>query len=231
MGGGAREIDSIEIPLVHVKQHLSWDCGISAVMMILSEKDRLYMKENLEEVSRQEGFDKSTWTIDLAYLLRKFGIRHLYVTVTIGVNPGYSEEDFYQRVLKKDAQRISDRFSTADLNNVKVEKRTVDQDEILDHLSSGNPVIVLVNANLLYCDTCTCHTKKCLMQVLGCCNSSFAYQGHYVVLCGFNKTERKILYRNPSVINKVCTIPYDSFEIARKSFGTDEDVLFVFLNS
>ncbi|GIY37551.1 protein GUCD1 [Caerostris extrusa] len=190
MGGGAREIDSIEIPLVHVKQHLSWDCGISAVMMIL----RLYMKENLEDVSRQEGFDKSTWTIDLAYLLRKFGIRHLYVTVTIGVNPGYSEEDFYQRVLKKDAQRISDRFSTADLNNVKVE-------------------------------------KKCLMQVLGCCNSSFAYQGHYVVLCGFNKTERKILYRNPSVINKVCTIPYDSFEIARKSFGTDEDVLFVFLNS
>ncbi|GFU22768.1 protein GUCD1 [Nephila pilipes] len=252
MGGGAREIDSIEISLVHVKQHLSWDCGISAVMMVLSEKDRIYMKENLEEVSRQEGFDKSTWTIDLAYLLHKFGVRHLYATITLGVNPGYSEEDFYLRVLKKDAQRISDRFSAADFNNVKVEKRSVGLEEILDHLSSGNPAIILVNANLLFCDTCTCHTKKlkgnaasqrnlpinrkydcnyCLMQVLGCCNSSFAYQGHYIVLCGFNKMERKVLYRNPSVFNKVCTIPYDSFEVARKSFGTDEDVLFVFFNS
>ncbi|CAL1272429.1 unnamed protein product [Larinioides sclopetarius] len=230
MGGGAREVDSIEIPLVHVKQHLSWDCGISAVMMVLSEKDRTYMKENLDEVSSQEGFDKSTWTIDLAYLLQKFGISHLYATITLGVNPGYSEEDFYLRVLKKDAQRINDRFSAADLNNVKVEKRSVKMDEILDHLSCSNPAIVLVNANLLYCDTCTCHTKKCLMQVLGYCNSSFAYQGHYIVLCGFNKTEGKILYRNPSVFN-ICTIPYDSFEVARKSFGTDEDVLFVFLHS
>ncbi|KAF8795334.1 Protein GUCD1 like protein [Argiope bruennichi] len=111
------------------------------------------------------------------------------------------------------------------------QRQSVKIDEILDHLSCNNPAIVLVNANLLFCDTCTCHTKKCLMQVLGCCNSSFAYQGHYIVLCGFNKTERKILYRNPSVFNKVCTIPYDSFEVARKSFGTDEDVLFVFCNS
>lgn len=35
MGGGAREIHAIEIPLVHVQQHLSWDCGVSAVMMVL----------------------------------------------------------------------------------------------------------------------------------------------------------------------------------------------------
>lgn len=36
--------------------------------------------------------------------------------------------------------------------------RSVEMEEILDHLGSGNPAIVLVNANLLYCDTC--HTKK-----------------------------------------------------------------------
>ncbi|KAG8190624.1 hypothetical protein JTE90_017888 [Oedothorax gibbosus] len=212
MGGGARDLNSIEIPLVHVKQHLSWDCGISAVMMVLSDKDRLYMKENLDEVSIKEGFDKSTWTIDLAYLLHKFG-------------------DFYLRVLSKDAQRINDRFETADSNGVKVEKRSVGMDEIVDHLGSGNPAIVLVNANLLFCDTCTCHAKKCLMQVLGCCNSSFSYQGHYIVLCGFNKRDKKVFYRNPSVFDKVCTIPYDSFEVARKSFGTDEDVLFVYFTS
>ncbi|XP_054714945.1 protein GUCD1-like [Uloborus diversus] len=229
MGGGRRESGTsiIEIPLVHVQQHLSWDCGISAVMMVLRDEDRSFMKENLDAISREEGFYKSTWTIDLAYLLHKFGVRHMYATVTLGVNPGYSQEDFYQQVLKKDADRINEKFLTAAVNGVKVEKRSVNIEEILLHLESGNPAIVLVNANLLFCDTC--HTKKCLMQMLSCCNSSFSYQGHYIVLCGYDKRETKVLYRNPSVFNKVCQMPYDSFELARKSFGTDEDVLFVFL--
>lgn len=229
MGGGAREVRAIEIPLVHVQQHLSWDCGVSAVMMVLSDKDRLYMQQNLDIVSREEGFNKSTWTIDLAYLLHKFGVRHLYATVTLGVNPGYTEEDFYLQVLKKDAHRINEKFLTADLNGIKVEKRSVEMEEILEHLGSANPAIVLVNANLLFCDTC--HTKKCLMKMLSCCNSNFSYQGHYIVLCGFDKQENKILYRNPSVLNKVCSMPYESFESARKSFGTDEDVLFVYISS
>lgn len=229
MGGGAREVYSIEIPLVHVQQHLSWDCGVSAVMMVLSEKDRLYVQNNLDAVSKEEGFNKSTWTIDLAYLLHKFGIHHLYATVTLGVNPGYSEEDFYLQVLKKDAQRINEKFLSAEFHGVTVEKRSVEMEEILDHLGSGNPAIILVNANLLICDTC--HTKKCLMRMLSCCNSNFSYQGHYIVLCGFDKIDSKILYRNPSVVNKVCSMSYDSFECARKSFGTDEDVLFVFFNS
>lgn len=41
-----------------------------------------------------------------------------------------------------------------------ISHRSVGMDEILDHLGSGNPAIVLVNANLLFCDTCTCHAKK-----------------------------------------------------------------------
>ncbi|KFM79085.1 hypothetical protein X975_02718, partial [Stegodyphus mimosarum] len=229
MGGGAREIQSIEIPLVHVQQHLSWDCGVTAVMMVLSDKDRLYLQQNLDTVSKQEGFNKSTWTIDLAYLLHKFGVRHLYATVTLGVNPGYSKEAFYLHVLNKDTQRINERFLTADANGVKVEKRSVEMEEIIDHLASGNPAIVLVNANLLFCDTC--HTNKCLMKITSYCNISFSYQGHFIVLCGFDKRENKVLYRNPSVLNKVCTMPYDSFENARKSFGTDEDVLFVYFTS
>lgn len=48
----------------------------------------------------------STWTIDLAYLLHKFGVRHHYATVTLGVNPGYDEEvsiflKHYARLLLK----------------------------------------------------------------------------------------------------------------------------------
>lgn len=229
MGGGKHAPSAVEIPLVHVQQRLTWDCGVSAVMMVLNESDRTYMRENLDIVSQEEGFNKSTWTIDLAYLLHKFGIRHHYVTITLGVNPGYSLEDFYQQVLKKDANRINERFQLAAVNGISIEKRAVELEEIIDHLSLGNPAILLVNANLLFCDAC--HSNKCLMQLLSCCNMMLSYQGHYIVLCGFNDMEKKVLYRNPTFMNRVCTMPYDAFEAARKSFGTDEDVLFVYLNS
>lgn len=43
----------------------------------------------------------STWTIDLAYLLCRFGIKHLYKTITIGVHPDLSSESFYRNVLNK----------------------------------------------------------------------------------------------------------------------------------
>lgn len=43
----------------------------------------------------------STWSIDLAYLLQRFGIKHRYMTVTLGVDPGFSSESFYDHVLHK----------------------------------------------------------------------------------------------------------------------------------
>merc|ERR550525_307483 len=57
-----------------------------------------------------------------------------------------------------------------------------------------------------------------------------SYQGHYVVLVGFNSESREILYRNPSVKDKVCYMSYDCLEESRSSYGTDEDV-FIYLSS
>ncbi|XP_078604307.1 protein GUCD1-like [Branchiostoma floridae x Branchiostoma japonicum] len=52
------------------------------------------------------------------------------------------------------------------------------------------------------------------------------YQGHFIVVCGYS--EEGILYRNPGLATDLCCCTQQSFEDARKSYGTDEDILFVY---
>ena len=37
----------------------------------------------------------STWTIDLVYLLHRYGVQQRYFTITRGIDPGYHRQSFY----------------------------------------------------------------------------------------------------------------------------------------
>ena len=51
--------------------------------------------------------------------------------------------------------------------------------------------------------------------------------GHFIVLVGFDKEKQLIFYRNPATHQTLSYTSYESLEKARKSFGTDEDILFI----
>lgn len=55
-----------------------------------------------------------------------------------------------------------------------------------------------------------------------------SYRGHFIVLIGFDDERQLVYYRNPSATLSVSYASYASFETARKSFGTDEDILFIY---
>ena len=38
------------------------------------------------------------WTVDLAHLLRRFGLQVCFTTLTLGTNPGFAEESFYGKM-------------------------------------------------------------------------------------------------------------------------------------
>lgn len=42
--------------VVHVRQRYKWDCGVTCVMMVLSEKHRQYLNHHLDLICDQEGF-------------------------------------------------------------------------------------------------------------------------------------------------------------------------------
>ncbi|EFA05371.2 protein GUCD1 isoform X1 [Tribolium castaneum] len=217
--------EKLHIQLLHHKQKYNWDCGISCVLMVLPKKHRHHLLKNFTKVCKEEGVFGSTWTIDLCYLLKRYEVGHVFYTVTLGVHPGYRGNSFYHNILTKDEFRVNQRFETAKASGVLVERASISMQTILDHLING-PVIVLTNARLLNCDVCK--LNKISSELRKCIPWPMAYQGHYIVLCGYELAARKIHYRNPSFGDRVCVMSVEVLEEARKSYGTDEDVILVY---
>nr|ADD38285.1 protein C22orf13 homolog [Lepeophtheirus salmonis] len=207
--------DSMHRPRPHYQQKSFWDCGISCFIMILDEKDRKWMlnDNNIAKVCADEGFAQSTWTIDLCYLLKKFRIPFLFTTITKGVDPNYSEETYYDKVLQKDTERVIRRFEEAERNCISVQERSVPLSEIITHLAKAGPIIALVNANAL-------RTFPSL---------DFSnYQGHYILVVGYDLQKKSIYFQDPSFKSSVNVASFAQFEKARKFFGTDEDIIFIY---
>ena len=56
----------------HYQQKHNWDCGVSCVIMILTDpSERAKLLHNLLNVCLEEGFKNSTWTVDLCYLMKR----------------------------------------------------------------------------------------------------------------------------------------------------------------
>ncbi|CAG9770046.1 unnamed protein product [Ceutorhynchus assimilis] len=213
------------IQLCHHKQKSNWDCGISCVLMVLPNKHRQHLMKNLSKICKSEGFNKSTWTIDLCYLLKIYNIKQTFYTVTIGVHEGYRGNSFYHHILTKDETRVNLKFQEASNHNIPVKKASISIIHIIEQLVNG-PIIILTNARLLYCDICK--SNKISNELRKCLPWPITYQGHYVVLCGYDIERQKVFYRNPSFGDHVCAMSVSNLEEARKSYGTDEDIIFIY---
>ncbi|XP_045675727.1 protein GUCD1 isoform X3 [Phyllostomus hastatus] len=191
---------------------------------------------------------RSIWTIDLAYLMRHFGVRHRFCTQTLGVDKGYknqgfiqtgdgslpfSLQSFYRKHFDTEETRVNQLFAQAKACKVLVEKCTVSVQDIQAHLAQGHVAIVLVNSGVLHCDLCSSPTKYCCFAPRGhrCFCRTPDYQGHFIVLRGYNRATGSIFYNNPAYADRMCSTSISNFEEARTSYGTDEDILFVYLDS
>ena len=209
--------------VIHYQQKYHWDCGLSCCFMVMKTSDKDFILTNLNKFVQEEGFGESTWTIDLCYVLKRFNVDFIYTTITIGVDPGYIKESFYDKVIARDNDRVNKRFEEAAERKISIIEKASGLGEILLHLQNKGPVIILTNANLLSCSKCNNLTSW----IPSCWSGTPSYQGHYILLVGFNEKSKEILYRNPSLKDKVCVMSFDQLEEARTSYGTDEDVIFV----
>ena len=104
-------------------------------------------------------------------------------------------------------------------------------EEIISRLMKGYVAIVLVNSNALICNWCEMFPpNKLRMLNCVCPSTQNEYCGHYIVLCGFDADKRHVYYKNPSFNDDLCCAKFDMFEVARHSYGTDDDIIFIKLN-
>lgn len=215
----------VEHKLRHYKQRYNWDCGLSCILMLLDEGDMNHFLDNFEAICNEEGFHQCTWTIDLCYLLKKFGIRHKFYTITMGVHMGYQGQQYYDRILEKDKDRVNLRFQNALSKDMDMTCGSLDLEALIRHLKEG-PVILLVDANVLTCDLCK--FNKLNFEFKSCFSWPYQYAGHYIILCGYNLRKNKFLYRNPTFRDRLCATSFHRLDKARRSYGTDEDLILIY---
>ncbi|XP_037679454.1 protein GUCD1 isoform X2 [Choloepus didactylus] len=224
--------DFVQLPVPVIQQLYHWDCGLACSRMVLRYLGRPDDSE-FEHALRELRLTRSIWTIDLAYLMRHFGVRHRFCTQTLGVDKGYRNQSFYRKHFDTEETRVNQLFAQAKACKVLVEKCAVSLQDIQKHLAQGHVAIVLVNSGVLLCDLCSSPVKYCCFAPRGhrCFCRSPDYQGHFIVLRGYNRAAGCIFYNNPAYADRMCTTSISNFEEARTSYGTDEDILFVYLDS
>ncbi|CAL4125013.1 unnamed protein product, partial [Meganyctiphanes norvegica] len=213
------------------QERYTWDCGLACIMMILPETERECFSENFYKICEEEGFEKRTWAIDQTYKIQKQHIRHqceTYRTCQLGPGHLHCIAGFFVDLLQdQDEQRVLNRFHESASRGVMVAQGAVSLDDILNHMRDEGPIIILTNAHLLICDRCA----KAMPQLRSCLPCSPPYQGHYIVLVGFDRRKNTIYYRNPSFRDRVCNMSFSALEEARQSYGTDEDIILVHCNT
>lgn len=224
-------LDTVTYPVVtrpnvpHVRQSQSWDCGLACVEMLA--RSRGIRNCSLLDLVRIAG-TQSTWTIDLAFVLRSLGVAVSMCTSSPGVRAEYEEDAFYKDGFVDDAVRVRELFVRAADYGIDVRTSVLDADRLLAHVAYRGPAIVLVNARLLRCeDCCSRALRSCLRCVYLLSGNGSAYFGHYVLVVGYSDAGGSVLYHDPSKTHRLCRTPVEEFDNARHAFGTDDDVLLI----
>lgn len=166
---------------------------------------------SLEQLRRQCA-TTSVWTIDIAHMLRRFGIRVTMFTRVPGVNPAYIHERYYEGVIMVDAERVTRLFGEASRSGIDVISRTLNTSELADAvLRDGTAAVVLVDRTVLRQDT-----------------GADGYVGHYILVVAWDGTAQQFVVVDPDApAPGVFRISPSALDAARSAFGTDDDVLVV----
>ncbi|XP_055260899.1 protein GUCD1 isoform X2 [Moschus berezovskii] len=113
--------DFVQLPVPIIQQLYHWDCGLACSRMVLRYLGQLDDAE-FERALQELRLTRSIWTIDLAYLMRRFGVRHRFCTQTLGVDKGYKNQSFYREHFDTEEARVNQLFAQAETCKVLVEK-------------------------------------------------------------------------------------------------------------
>ncbi|KAI8084621.1 Guanylyl cyclase [Halteromyces radiatus] len=221
------EFDQHIVP--HVMQNTNWDCGLACVAMLLGGMN---LNLTLNELMQQCAVE-SVWTIDLAFLLRKYVGDFTYYTSYFGSRKEYQDDSFYQANFDQDELRVNRLFSIAKSSSIHVVRMVLPLDDFKRFLYCKKfAMITLVNARFLNCPICKEH-QSCVLSACGQLNSFMEkvkgndYLGHFVVLIGYDPNEDMFIYRDPAVEDKFCVISAKDLDHARQAEGTDHDCIVI----
>jgi len=193
----------------YIKQKNEYDCGPTVAQMVFKYFDKPI---SYDEIKQQIFSDTkgTTWTISIANCLAKNNLHVEYYTKVLGINPEHFKLNYYQKLtdgFDASKAKLIQLFNDSVKNGVHVEEKTLSVDEILDKLSKDVVCISLLDwGKIIQYDS---------------------YIGHFVPIVGYD--DKSIFVHNPDNINGCGNfkIEKELFDKARKSVGTDQDLIFI----
>jgi hypothetical protein len=196
------------------KQTSEVNCGPGALRLVVSYLDK---DPGIELIEEKAGIvhGKGVSTLQLAVAAASFGYKTKFFSQHLTVNLENLELDFYKKYhanpeaysAVKESEELLARARSI---GVIAEEKTLTLDKLLFMVTKTSVPIVLVDWNVI-----NNHADK-------------GYQGHFVPIIGYD--EENVYIHNVSYTTPQARMPIlkSVFDKARKSKGTDEDILIVY---
>lgn len=186
------------------KQTTPFNCGPVNLLMVLKFLGINTSLKTLERKMRIKK-DRGVYTIQIANAAKDYDVFVELYSIDKG---NFEDLAYYQNRTKEEKDTISKLHKNVQQKGVHYFKKSLSNKEIFAKTNKNSLPIVLVNWNII---------KK----VKG-------YQGHFITLTGFDNTY--VYFHNSGLCEGDIPnqrIDHKTFKRARKSHGTDEDVLII----
>jgi len=181
-------------------------CGPCSLRQVLHYFGTKLSQADIEKlVDYEEG--KPTLSIKLALAAKKAGYDAELMSIHIKPSKETFDREYYKQNIEDYMETVIKLTEEAKKLGVKLTEKSITLEKLLPLISKDRIPIVLVNSRTI---------KK-----------EPGFMGHYLTLVGFNN---KFVHVNDSAGKngrRMRIIPRNLFENARKSKGTDEDILIV----
>lgn len=199
----------MKLKIPFYKQTNPFNCGPTALRMVLAYFGKDKEVNILEErTGAKEG--KGICTIQIATAAASLGYRTDFYSKHILVNEENLKLGFYQKYIDLNLAQSKKLLEEAKIAGVKIQERTLSLEEILRFVTKDSVPIILLDWNIV-------RAKR-----------EKGYQGHFVPIVGFDK--KNVYIHNPGLNDSQEFMPVTrrTFDEARKSKGTDEDIVIVY---
>jgi hypothetical protein len=190
--------------------------------------------------------EQRIWSIDLALALDSMGVKEVFMRSTLlGADPSHGQMTFYDN-FDRDTRRVGLVFAEAQRRGMDVAQRHVPKEELVDLLRGGHVLLMLVDHRYLRCLSCDATLPPAIA-------GEDEFSGHFILVIGLlppnsgsaaaaaassssaasvgsaSDSDPVLQYLDPSARHSPCTCTLSVLERARRSIGTDEDLVAVSL--
>ena len=194
----------MRLKVPYFEQENDNDCGPNALKMVLSYFEKEYSISELTKFCElKEG--KGLGSSGICLAVRKTNFNCEFYSLNLEVNLDNYELDFYKKY-SDDIDFINSISKKARELGTEMFEKSLSLEEIISKISENCVPIVLLNWSEID-------------------NKSDKYRGHFVPIVGYDK--ENIYVHTGHNFQENFGISHGIFEKARKSQGTDEDIIFI----